>query len=244
VGGGIIFATTYFPVLSPLPVSLNAQALAMFAFVRSMAQIWGISFGATMLTNELSRTLPEQFVGVAAKGIDHVFAFIPEIPGMPQPLKAQVQHAFGESVRPIWYLMTGMCGLGLVASLFMRGIPLHDYTDEQWAMGGAAAAGAAGAARDWDAEAKGEKSPAPPFPVLGARPSTASWSTLGLYEEQANMRGVAGGAVGMAAEGEKEKGRESAAPLLRDVRLRPSDASSSTVGILEVVRDGSTQQKV
>lgn len=32
-------ALTYFPVLSPLPVTLNAQALSLFAFLRAMAQV-------------------------------------------------------------------------------------------------------------------------------------------------------------------------------------------------------------
>jgi len=176
IGGGIIFATTYFPVLSPLPVSMNAQALSMFAFTRSMGQIWGISFGATMLTNQLARTLPPQFVAVAAEGIDHVYAFIPEIPGMAQPLKAEVQRAFGESVRPVWWLMTGMCGLGLVASLFMRGIPLHDYTDDHWAMGGAGAAVGDSAV---EREKEEERGFAPGLPTLCASSEQDSSSSLG-----------------------------------------------------------------
>lgn len=39
VGAGISFATTYFPVLAPLPVEENARALACFAFLRSFASV-------------------------------------------------------------------------------------------------------------------------------------------------------------------------------------------------------------
>lgn len=39
LGAGIIYAATYFPVLAPLPVSQNANALAFFAFCRSFAGV-------------------------------------------------------------------------------------------------------------------------------------------------------------------------------------------------------------
>lgn len=131
-GAGIIFAVTYFPVLSPLSVTLNAQALALFAFVRAMAQIWGIAFGSAILTNQLAGHLPPQFVSIAEGGIEKVYALIPEIPGLAQPLKSEVQYAFGESLRPVWYTMTGISFLGLAASLLMKDVPLHNYVDEQW----------------------------------------------------------------------------------------------------------------
>nr|AAF01426.1 Mfs1.1 [Coprinopsis cinerea] len=131
-GAGMIFAVTYFPVLSPLPVTLNAQALALFAFTRALAQIWGIAFGSAILTNELKKYLPDQYVQFAAGGIEKVYALIPEIPALPAPLKQEVQYAFGESIRPIWYTLAGIGFLGLVSSALMRDIPLHNYVDEQW----------------------------------------------------------------------------------------------------------------
>ena len=39
VGGGILYAGTYFPVLAPLPVMANAHALAFFAFCRYFAGV-------------------------------------------------------------------------------------------------------------------------------------------------------------------------------------------------------------
>ena len=41
VGMGILYASTYFPVLAPLPVSENAHALAFFSFCRSFALVNG-----------------------------------------------------------------------------------------------------------------------------------------------------------------------------------------------------------
>lgn len=39
VGLGMLLSTTYFPVLAPLPVSENARALSLFAFLRSFGQV-------------------------------------------------------------------------------------------------------------------------------------------------------------------------------------------------------------
>lgn len=44
LGLGILMTTAFFPVLAPLPVSLNANALAFFMFVRFFSQVYLIPF--------------------------------------------------------------------------------------------------------------------------------------------------------------------------------------------------------
>ena len=39
VGSGFVYSSAYFPVLAPLPVSTNAQALAFFQLCRSFASV-------------------------------------------------------------------------------------------------------------------------------------------------------------------------------------------------------------
>ena len=39
VGGGLVFASAYYPVLAPLPATSNAHAMAFFAFCRSFAGV-------------------------------------------------------------------------------------------------------------------------------------------------------------------------------------------------------------
>lgn len=41
IGGGLLYAGTYFPVLAPLPTSENAHALALFSFFRLFASVSG-----------------------------------------------------------------------------------------------------------------------------------------------------------------------------------------------------------
>ncbi|KAI0826717.1 Mfs1.2 [Trametes gibbosa] len=133
-GAGMIFAATYFPVLSPLPVSENAHALAFFAFCRSFAGIWGISVGASVLQNELSKRLPQEFLVQLGTGVDLSYATIPHIPALEQPLKDEVRRAFGDSLSVVWQVMVGILGIGLLASLLMRDVPLHNTVDDKWAL--------------------------------------------------------------------------------------------------------------
>lgn len=47
VGGGFVYAITYFPVLAPLPVSESAYALAFFAFCRAFAGVGADAFSTS-----------------------------------------------------------------------------------------------------------------------------------------------------------------------------------------------------
>ncbi|KAI0795826.1 iron permease [Abortiporus biennis] len=62
MGIGILSSTTYFPVLTPLPVSTNAHALALFSFLRQFAGVWSITIGSAILDNRLASNLPKTFL--------------------------------------------------------------------------------------------------------------------------------------------------------------------------------------
>jgi hypothetical protein len=97
-------------------------------------KIWGITIGSTILTNRLKANLPLEFLAQFPGGVDLVYSVIPEIRTLPYPIKDQIREAFGQSLRPIWYTFVGIYAIGLVASLFMRDVPLHNYVDEKRAM--------------------------------------------------------------------------------------------------------------
>ncbi|EJU01314.1 Mfs1.1 [Dacryopinax primogenitus] len=60
-GMGVLWISTEFPVLAPLPTSKNAHALAFFAFLHTAANTFGVTIGAAVLQNELRRLLPPTF---------------------------------------------------------------------------------------------------------------------------------------------------------------------------------------
>ncbi|EJD49572.1 Mfs1.1 [Auricularia subglabra TFB-10046 SS5] len=134
LGSGILYTVTYFPVLSPLPVSYNARALAFFAFIRAL-QVWGITIGATVLQNNLLDKLPAAFTVNLPEGIQIAYSAIPLIKKLEdQALKDEVREAFAASVRVLWRFMIGAAGIGALTTLAMKEVPLHTYTDDDWAL--------------------------------------------------------------------------------------------------------------
>ncbi|KAF9003179.1 hypothetical protein BDZ89DRAFT_967607, partial [Hymenopellis radicata] len=99
----------------------NAPALSLHMFCRTFSGVWGVTIGSAVLQNELqrrlSRTLPE------------FFASHPE-----GSLRSSVQTAFAESLKVLWEVLIGIAALGWLVSLLMKGLPLHSYTDERWAV--------------------------------------------------------------------------------------------------------------
>ncbi|OCH88842.1 MFS general substrate transporter [Obba rivulosa] len=132
-GVGFIYSTVYFPVLAPLPVQLNAHALAFYTFFRALSQVWGITIGGTVLQNGLAHMLPASFAQVN-NGDGLAYSLIPDIHSLPQPLKDEVRAAFAHSLRTLWIVLVAIAGLGLMASLLMKGLSLHAQRDERWAI--------------------------------------------------------------------------------------------------------------
>jgi hypothetical protein len=96
IGIGLIYAASVFPVLAPLPPSLSGQALAFLVFVRNFGNVLGITIGASspvipnkeyrrdaimlgsiILTNELSKSLPEGFLEQVPGSVAGAYSAIP-----------------------------------------------------------------------------------------------------------------------------------------------------------------------
>ncbi|KAJ6511403.1 major facilitator superfamily domain-containing protein [Mycena vitilis] len=134
LGIGLLYMNLYFPILAPLPVTSSAQALAFYNYLRALAQTWGVTIGSTVLQNQLKKQLPPDFSQLFPEGIEIAYAAIPQIPTLPQPLKEEVRAAFAQSLSKLWQVHIGLAGLGLLASLLMRGLPLHTQLNKEWEM--------------------------------------------------------------------------------------------------------------
>ncbi|KAJ6498325.1 major facilitator superfamily domain-containing protein [Mycena vulgaris] len=134
LGIGILYSAAYFPVLAPLPVTANSWALSFFIFIRTLAQIWGITVGGAVLQNILQRRAPGSLPCVSSSTGNLAYSIIPCVATLPEPLKGEVRAAFAEALRVIWRIMIGISGAGLLSSLFMKSLPLHTTKDENWAL--------------------------------------------------------------------------------------------------------------
>ncbi|KAL5508718.1 hypothetical protein ACEPAG_4803 [Sanghuangporus baumii] len=134
IGFGMLFTATTFPILAPLSVNHNASALALFIFIRTFFQAWGITIGATVLQNQLLARLPPTFLQSLPAGIEVSYASIPKVRALQQPLKDEVRKAFAESLDVLWEVMIALAGIGFISSLAMKEVPMQEIVDENWGL--------------------------------------------------------------------------------------------------------------
>ena len=134
IGSGILLVTAIFPVLAPLPVSLNAHATSFFMFVRFFSQVWGVTIGGTVLQNELVKRLPAEFISQFPGSTSIAYSIIPVIDSLEEPFRRQVQDAFAGSLQIFWYLLGGIAVLGMAVAFLMKGYPLHTSKNIEWGL--------------------------------------------------------------------------------------------------------------
>ncbi|ESK82646.1 mfs multidrug transporter [Moniliophthora roreri MCA 2997] len=135
IGIAAVVASLVFPVLAPLDVTQNAYALAFYTFVRMFAGIWGITIGGTVLQNELEKRLSQEAKqALSGATASNLFAIIPQIRFLDEPLKTELRFAFGGSLQVVWEVLTAILGLGFLASFLMPDVPIQNVRDEKWAM--------------------------------------------------------------------------------------------------------------
>lgn len=134
IGIGLVYQSSYYPVLAPLPISRNAHAMALFAFCRVFAGVWGVTIGIAVLQTQLSKRLPHDFLARFPQGVAIAYSTIPVIADLPEPTRTDVRIAFADSIRVIWQVMIGIASIGLLSTLLMKGLPLHTQVDEKWGL--------------------------------------------------------------------------------------------------------------
>lgn len=97
-------------------------------------QVWGVAIGTAVLQTQLQKRLPADFIAQFPEGVAFAYSIIPVIPTLPNPFQTQVRDAFASSIIVIWQVMIGISGIGFIASLFMKGLPLHKKVDEKWGL--------------------------------------------------------------------------------------------------------------
>ncbi|OCH88038.1 MFS general substrate transporter [Obba rivulosa] len=97
-GIGLVYYTTLFSVLAPLPITLNAHALSLSIYLHAFAQVWGVTLGGTILQNGLKHKLSAIFTSVFDTDTGVAYSIIPQIPHLQKPFKDQVRATFAQSL--------------------------------------------------------------------------------------------------------------------------------------------------
>ncbi|KAJ3005277.1 hypothetical protein NUW54_g4410 [Trametes sanguinea] len=135
VGVGMIWISTPFAILAPLPFSNSAHALSFFMFARSFAQCWGIVIAGAIVQNVLQNQLPKAFLDTLPEGAQIAYAAIPTISSIrDETVRAEVRTAFAHATRLVWHVMIGFAGAGLLSTLLMREEQMKRSLDERWGL--------------------------------------------------------------------------------------------------------------
>jgi hypothetical protein len=87
-------------------------------------QVWGITIGGTVLQNQLLKRLPAGVLSQIPGSEAVAYQLIPVIKTLAEPLRSDVRQAFADSLQDVWKVMAGIAGVGLLASLLMKRLPL------------------------------------------------------------------------------------------------------------------------
>lgn len=93
-----------------------------------------MTIGTAVFQTQLKKQLPAEFLAQLPSGVDLSYSVIPVIPTLREPFRSQVEEAYALSISVIWQVMIGVAGIGLLASLMMKGLPLHTQVDRKWGL--------------------------------------------------------------------------------------------------------------
>ncbi|KAI0363882.1 iron permease [Pilatotrama ljubarskyi] len=134
MGLGIVWSSTVFPILAPIPVHRFAAALAFYNFLRTFAQTWGVTISATILQNALKQRLPPAFTAQFPSGAEIAYAAIPVIPTLDEPLRTEVREAFAASLAVVWKVMLGISAAGFLTLGLLKEVPMQRHTDDKFGL--------------------------------------------------------------------------------------------------------------
>ncbi|KAL6713053.1 hypothetical protein ACLMJK_009449 [Lecanora helva] len=129
IGIGLMIPAMALAVQASAPSHDVAVATAMFTFFRSFGQTVGVAIGGVMFQNQMAANAaayPALSESATQYSLD-VVGLIRQINAMlnSDSTKRLLQLVLGQSIRPIWALLSGMAGVALLSTIFMKHYDLN-----------------------------------------------------------------------------------------------------------------------
>jgi len=132
IGMGTLFPSLQLAAQAPQSERDVGMAVAIFTFVRSFGQTFGVAMGGVIFQNEFDKKmaiqalqLPPEYV---ISGRDAA-AFVSELSSVPDAVRIILQYVYADSLRVIWYVMIPFAGIGFVLSLLAKDLLLSRKHD-------------------------------------------------------------------------------------------------------------------
>ena len=120
-GMGSLFPTLQIAAQAPQSERHVGMATAIFTFVRSFGQTFGVALGGVIFQNQFDKRIAQQVLRgnispeYAIPGRDAA-AFISVLPDVPETTRVVLQFIYANSIRVMWYVMIPFAGVGLLMS--------------------------------------------------------------------------------------------------------------------------------
>ncbi|KAI4143188.1 MAG: hypothetical protein L6R39_004666 [Caloplaca ligustica] len=128
LGMGMLFPSMAFAIQASQKNEDLAFAVAMFSFFRAFGQALGVAVGGTVFQNQM-RTKLLAYPALASKADEYskdASSLVQIIRAMKSgAVKEDLQHAYADSLKVVWLTMCGLAGVGLIASLWTKGLDMN-----------------------------------------------------------------------------------------------------------------------
>ena len=127
IGVGILFPTLQLACQAPQSKRDVGMAVAIFAFLSSFGQVFGVALGGIIFQNQFDAmismetgNLPPEYLisGADAAG------FVVMLPSVPAAVQTIFQYVYANSLRGIWVIITALAGIGLLTSFLSKDLML------------------------------------------------------------------------------------------------------------------------
>jgi MFS family permease len=136
IGLGILFPALQLACQAPQSKQDVGMAVAIFAFLRSVGDTFGVALGGIIFQNQFdvmismeTGNLPPEFMisGADATG------FVAMLPAVPAPFQMVLRYVYANSLRGIWVIITALTGIGLLTSFLSKDLMLDqkDNVDQE-----------------------------------------------------------------------------------------------------------------
>ncbi|MCJ1226433.1 hypothetical protein MMC12_003085 [Toensbergia leucococca] len=127
LGTGILFPSMAFAIQASSTNADLAFAVAMYSFFRAFGQALGVAIGGTVFQNQMKQLLLT-YPALAAQADVYsrdASSLVQIIKAMPAGAdKVDLMQSYAGALKIVWITFCGIAGLGLVASLWTRGLDL------------------------------------------------------------------------------------------------------------------------
>ena len=129
---GVLFPSLQIAAQAPQSEKDVGMAVAIFTFIRSFGQSFGIAMGGVIFQNEFNKKIAVQVAQIppeyVVSGADAV-EFVSGLSSVPDTVRIILQHVYADSLRVLWYVMVPFAAIGFLLSLLAKDLALSQKHD-------------------------------------------------------------------------------------------------------------------